>query len=688
MNHAAPKPSSIAVFSCQMARIPHLRSFLGYPAVVNPGGHDPRIHAAAGWGRQPSGERACRYAAARGIPCWRVEDGFLRSVGLGVQGAAPWSLIVDDIGIYFDGTRPSRLEELLNHADFSADLVARAERLRRALLAHNLSKYNHAPDAGPDCIPHRGRERLLVIDQTDNDQSIRYGIANRASFRSMLGAAIAENPGVDLVIKSHPDVIAGKKRSALGFARDWPGLVWVGRDVSPLSLLRQVDRVYTVSSQMGFDALLLGKPVVCFGLPFYAGWGLTDDRVTCARRIRRRGVLEVLAAAYILYPRYIDPTTGERCEVEQIVDRLALQRRRFGETAGRIYALGFGFWKRGYVRPFVASPWNAVRFIGGVKPARKQHFACESRLLVWASRETEEIRVLARERGLPLWRMEDGFIRSVGLGSDFAVPWSLVLDRRGIYFDPSAESELESLLNRTRFSPELLQRAARVRAQIQSHRITKYNTDADEPLVLDAGGRAVILVPGQVEDDASVVRGGAGIRTNEALLRAVRERNPGAYLLFKPHPDVVARSRPGSADAKTWLSLCDRIDARHSIVRCIEAAQEVHTLTSLAGFDALLRGRRVVTYGAPFYAGWGLTVDRAVIARRDRTLTLDELIAGALLLYPRYWDPDAGCHVECEDILRKIVDRRAKLRPPQATAFGRWRKWLTYLQAVWLSFRQ
>lgn len=681
------KPGSVGVFSRRIARIPHLAAFLGHPVVVKPHLRTSGVVAAAGWGRQPSGERAWRYAEARGMSCWRLEDGFLRSVGLGVERAPPWSLIVDDIGIYFDGTRASRIEELLNHEEFTPDIVLRAGRLRELLLSNHLSKYNHAPDARPGLIPDNGRTRVLLIDQTENDQSIRYGMAGPASFRAMLDAAFAENPDGEVVIKTHPDVIARKRDSALAFARQHPDVRWISESVAPLSLLRQVDRVYTVSSQMGFEALLLEKAVVCFGLPFYAGWGLTDDRVACPRRARRRSLLELVAAAYLLYPRYIDPTTGKRCEAERVVERLALQRRRFAETSGRIHACGFGFWKRAYVRPFVAGPWNSVRFVRGTGPERSQDFGRDARMLLWASRETPAMRARADAAGLPVWRMEDGFIRSIGLGSDFVRPWSLVLDRRGIYFDPSAESDLEILLNRTRFTPELLRRAANARELIRDQRITKYNIDMDEPLLLDAGRRPVILIPGQVEDDASVVRGGAAIRTNEALLRAVRLRNPGAYLLFKPHPDVLARNRAGSAKETAWRSFCDDVDTRHSIIRCIEAAQEVHTITSLAGFDALLRGKCVVTYGTPFYAGWGLTVDMVPMARRNRRLSLDELVAGALLLYPRYWDPDAGCHVELEDILHKIIDRKAHNRP-SSPARARWRKWLTYLHAVWLSCRR
>jgi capsular polysaccharide export protein len=48
----------------------------------------------------------------------------------------------------------------------------------------------------------------------------------------------------------------------------------------------------------------------------------------------------------------------------------------------------------------------------------------------------------------------------------------------------------------------------------------------------------------------------------------------------------------------------------------------------------------VITHGQPFYAGWGLTRDLAApIARRNRLLTLEQLVAATLILYPRYVDP-------------------------------------------------
>jgi capsular polysaccharide export protein len=91
------------------------------------------------------------------------------------------------------------------------------------------------------------------------------------------------------------------------------------------------------------------------------------------------------------------------------------------------------------------------------------------------------------------------------------------------------------------------------------------------------------------------------------------------------------------------------------IAACLALADEVHTMTSLVGFEALLRGLPVVTYGQPFYASWGLTQDHAPIQRRTRRLTLDELVAGALIRYPRYISWSARCFCSAEDKVRELA---------------------------------
>lgn len=682
----------IGVFSRGILRIPNLAAFLGEEVRACSNLSSPRaLSAVAGWGLKPTARRARAFAARQGLPYLGLEDGFLRSFGLAAAGASPLSLVVDDLGVYYDATRPSRLEQLLNEGPFSPALLAEAERALELLRREGLSKYNQALDAPAGVLGEAPGRRVLVVDQTAGDASIRYGLASESTFGRMLEAARGENPDATIFVKTHPDVLAGKKRGCLDPRAAPTGVRWIAEDWHPHSLLAYFDRVYVVTSQMGLDALLVGKPVTCFGMPFYAGWGLTDDRAACPRRTARRTLPELVVAGFIAYPRYVRPETGSPGTFFDVAEFVARQKRMARVIQGRVFCLGFQYWKRAHVRPFFGSGARPV-FVRDVAQARAIGIQEGEAIAVWGQRDTPEVQTLAETLGSPLWRVEDGFVRSVGLGSDFVPPLSLALDRRGIYFDPSRACDLERLLNGAELSATVMERAKRVRAFICANRITKYNVDDLRPLQLRNSGSLVVLVPGQVEGDASIIKGAGSIRTNAALLQRVRERRSDAFVVYKPHPDVLAWNRRGWLRELRNRGLCDHVETRLSVVSCIEAADEVHTMTSLAGFDALLRGRPVFTYGSPFYAGWGLTEDEVDHPTRRRRLTLDELVASALLLYPRYWDPKSGGFVDVETILQRIVDVRDSLflkgkTKPRCCLPHQMKRLFALMGGLWAAFR-
>jgi capsular polysaccharide export protein len=137
-------------------------------------------------------------------------------------------------------------------------------------------------------------------------------------------------------------------------------------------------------------------------------------------------------------------------------------------------------------------------------------------------------------------------------------------------------------------------------------------------------------------------------------LARVRTANPDAFILYKPHPDVEAGHRAGKIADGVATNFADIVIRDISTAVILAEIDEVHTLTSLAGFEALLRGRRVVVYGRPFYAGWGLTRDLPGIDR-GRRLTLEELVAGALILYPRYLDPVTRLPCRPELVIERLA---------------------------------
>lgn len=244
--------------------------------------------------------------------------------------------------------------------------------------------------------------------------------------------------------------------------------------------------------------------------------------------------------------------------------------------------------------------------------------------------------------------VEDGFIRSICLGSDLTRPFSLTIDSKALYIDPSQQSDLECILQESYFNQSLILRAKELITTLKTHKFSKYNGLKHENITFKAKkDQKIILIPAQVEDDASMLLGGFGLSTLE-FIRNIRLENPHSYLVFKPHPDVLSGNRKGLKDEKLILEYCDEILKNVSIDSAINASDEIHTITSTAGFDALLRGKKVFTYGLPFYANWGLTTDKHHSLRRTRKLSLEELVAGTLILYPLYLNPKKKnlCEIE------------------------------------------
>ena len=670
MKTTPPSPTPAWVCAPGVLKVPFLQAFLpDYDLRRLPGAE---VEAVLGWGMKPTAAAGRRWAERRGKAYVALEDGFLRSVGLGEAGAASLSLIVDDLGVYYDATRPSRLERLIIEASAWCDAATttRARRLIDRIVAAGVSKTNMGAPLDPALL--KPGRRVLIVDQTFGDASIGHGLATQDSFDAMMAAARRDEPEAQLIVKRHPAVAAGRKT---GCVTDLAGATLLDADVRPAELLASVDAVYCVTSALGFEALLRGLPVRCFGAPFYSGWGLTTDAVDTGRRGVARSIEQVAAAALIAYTRYVDPVTGRRCEAEQALERLISLRDRADRLAGDWAAVGFAPAKRPPVRRLLNSPKATMRYFMSPRRAVAHARATDGKLIWWAGKESEATRQAAAAFDGPTVRMEDGFIRSRGLGSDFVGALSVALDDQGVYYDPSRPSRLETLIEQSNLAPEDLARAGRLRQKVVDAGLSKYNLKGHAPRDWTPeriGGRDILLVVGQVENDKSILLGCAPeLNTNSALVEAARRDHPDAFLVYRNHPDVLAGNRPGRLDAAA-LSSVDAVADGLDIVDCLDACRRVATLTSLTGFEALMRGKAVSVYGRPFYAGWGLTDDRLAFARRTRRASVDHLVHAALIAYPIYVTPE-GWPCEAEDLVDALIAAR-DLPPPRAPR-GQVRRW-------------
>ncbi len=712
--------------------------------------------ALIGWGNKKSFQRAKFYGEQLNLPVFSVEDGFLRSLDTGIKSRYALSLIVDDLGIYFDLTKSSRLEKLiltrLTEKNWSPQHYDYARQFMKTITEHNLSKYN-ATLACPNLAQLTfSPEHVLLIDQVAGDNSIiGAGLTAETAkkqFIKMLKDACRNHPKANIWIKAHP---AGKGYLAeLNLAKtinsSANSIYILDEQVNPILLLKQVQHVYTVSSHMGFEALMLSaigdkKTVHCYGVNWYSAWGLTDDNgivegdenlqqlyqqvknrrfqkpidigkseIPYRPLVRRElyskrkqninatmankseddeyiltegrvwegtaiNVEQLFFSAYLDYSHYADPATQTSCDIDSAINWLLTNRHWHNQLQGDLTIYEFSRWKLPFVCAFVGFPQTEIF----IKPRPRwknvlhpNHFRVNlaNPILVWGLANYQKLTL--NKKTDKVYCMEDGFIRSNGLGATLIQPLSVVIDRQGIYYNATTPSDLESLL---KFCPKLSQaeikRVKNLKKHLLAQKVSKYNVGTAEKSrqfdKLEYVASKKILIVGQVEDDLSVQYCGSTIKRNADLIKQVKQDNPNAYLIYKPHPDVEAGLRAGKVD-KHSLSQVDMVALDIAMPDCLQCIDEVHTMSSLTGFEALLRNKTVVCYGLPFYAGWGLTVDKMsnpnYLKRRERQqkLTLEQLIYCTLIKYPLYHLPNGYGLAQVEQVIDYLYPTNSQER--------------------------
>ncbi len=381
----------------------------------------------------------------------RWDEGFLRLSG--ARTKRPLSSIVDGLGIYYDATAASELETMLQEGGWeSGEILARADAGIRLLRDARLSLDNDPRRADLGQILGRGgrapgrRPLVVIVDQEPKDPTIAFGLASAKAFTDMLAVAAAEHPEAERVVILDPAAKAGARGHLDEAAIRAAGAQAVTRPVEAWSAVEAADHVFAVTSHLGFEAALAGRPVTCFGVPFYAGWGFTDDRLTPIRRTRTRTPADVFAAVYLICSRYCEPYGNEPCRFEEAATILRLIVEEQRANALKTLCVGFSSWKRRWLTQALSVPGLAPVIAKPQHAPTPAEIARYDRVVAWASRAPASLAGACRAAGVPLLRMEDGFIRSIGLGVALRPGASHVVDATGIYYDASGPSDLETML--------------------------------------------------------------------------------------------------------------------------------------------------------------------------------------------------------------------------------------------------
>lgn len=569
-------------------------------------------------------------------------DGLIRSI----RPEDPSLSHLDRVFGMLPDDRSPVLSRLIDRAakSMTEATAARARSLIATIVDGRLSHCNHRHDVSSPQRPH-----LLVVEADPTRRSAR-----RDSL-AMLDLARSEFPEHLILVCTDAD----RRGAAGGTIRasdltNRPNVQRLPESWHLAPLLETADHVYVETSPIGFEALLRDRAVTCIGTPFYAGRGLTRDLDPSSGKVRASRLAPVsldtlVHAVMIEATEWRDPATGTTCPAETVLARLADIRRRCAGDPPRAVAYGFSNHKLAPLQHF----FPMTEFV-----TRKAEILADPTLPIIAWGKLLEEGRGRKPAAIPtaparIIHVEDGFTRSRGLGAAHVTPLSWLSDDVGIHYDAAEPSALEVALASLPFDAQDLARARAYRDRIVSLGVSKYNL-AGKGWTRPDGASRVILVPGQVEADASLRYGSPDVRSNRALLEAVRRRNPHAHILYRPHPDIVHGHQPGSPEEDA-RGLADEIDIGTDILDVLSKVDAVETMTSLTGMEALLRGLPVTCHGLPFYAGWGLTEDLLPTPRRGRLLDLDALVFGAYIAAPRFVSPVTGLLMTAEEALDALA---------------------------------
>ncbi|MCY1300989.1 Capsule polysaccharide biosynthesis protein [compost metagenome] len=143
-------------------------------------------------------------------------------------------------------------------------------------------------------------------------------------------------------------------------------------------------------------------------------------------------------------------------------------------------------------------------------------------------------------------------------------------------------------------------------------------------------------------------------------MQLAASENPSSQIIYKPHPEVLKGTAEAKSNPELVRNMAMILTQDISLADAFDTVDHVYTITSLSGFEALLRGIKVTTIGCPFYSGWGLTDDRQPNSRRNRKLSIDEVFAAAYVLYAKYLDPITKKPIEIEQAIEVLARMRSQ----------------------------
>ncbi|WP_420604666.1 hypothetical protein [Methylobacterium sp.] len=268
-----------------------------------------------------------------------IEKGFIGFYGYDDISAPPLSVFVDDMGPLNGHQNINRLHSILN-SDYEltsseTDLV---KQFIKVIVSNKFSSDLGAIQLDLNHLRTRDRGILLVYkgESTDTEESRSTRFEH---FLEMVYNACRNEKDADILISFSPGVTDDASTDTVYSSIKWllrlqDNIKIVPHRTNSYSMFEVADEVWTLSSIIGFEALLADKVVRCFSPTFYSGRSLTIDEPVLPHHPTERTVYEIFYAAYVMQSRYFNPSTGKKCSLPDFLDYLVDLREGTTELFG------------------------------------------------------------------------------------------------------------------------------------------------------------------------------------------------------------------------------------------------------------------------------------------------------------------------------------------------------------------
>lgn len=620
-----------------------------------------------------------KFIATNQLSIQYLDFGFLSSKFCKQGNLQPIALAYDDLAPYFS-EKASDLELLLSQYDFNSEpeLIDRADTFIEKLLKFDL-------DEKKQIYGEKTKQRILILGQAEDDLYVTQGSGQQYSGNDLVSMAYLEHPEAQIIYKPHADVLH-HRRKGLSNPKDVEHLCQIlGEAFDLVDALEDVDQVYTISAPEAFEAIIRGIKVTTLGKPYYAGWGLTDDRQSYERRNRVLSLQEFVVGYYLKYLKYYDPGYNKLTELEDAFERLIAFREM--ESVKTEFNNKIELDKQANIlesyepkpvikntffiycslewRPIFESLYQHQKLIFLKKPmtpqvfietwAKKIKFCQDAVLMIQSDIAEKFLWDFAQKNHIPVYFVREGLIDGKSLLNK---KFSIAMDSKAPFNSYHEISDMENLLLSCDLTQEP-QWLEKVKALIENLYLSDkqfYKNTWNANTAYGEKKNKRVLVIGEAEDDINIkLASPIKFSANELVELAYLE-NPDAQIIYKPFRGYLNAKVAGHLNPYNVQHICTLLTDDILPEQSLETIDHVYTLTSNLGFSALLRGIQVTTLGCPFYAGWGLTDDRQSIERRSKTLSLYELVAVIYFQYFKYYDPILKAIVPLDMVLKRIAE--------------------------------